>query len=155
MKLNENEGLISALKLHNDALLERVQFLAARVESLTFESRHVERLRDEFYQHCTEYIDKKRQIGNSYKEARDMLELERRDKENMRTEKDQMQASIDSLRQEISKLIEELGNENKAKEHLSIQKKSYKAKLSLANQRLKHFCSSLDQMALLIYQRVA
>lgn len=93
-------------------------------------------------------------MGDKYKEARELIELEKKDKENIRTEKEKMQAGIESLREEIFKLREELGNENRMKEHISIKKKTYKAKLSLANQRLKHFCSSLDQMALLIYQRV-
>lgn len=115
MRLNENEGLIQALQLHNDALLERVQFLAARVETLTFQSRHVESLKEEFYQHCREYIDKKRQMGNSQKEAREMLEIERKEKENMRSQMGQMQAFIDQMRQEISSLMEELGNKNRAK----------------------------------------
>ena len=66
MRNNELEGLIAGTKAHNKALIERVGDLAKRVEDLTFDSKHVERLKDEFYQHCTDYIDKKKQLIDKF-----------------------------------------------------------------------------------------
>lgn len=41
---NEWEGQMIATRSHNEALMERVQELALRVESLTFASKNVQRL---------------------------------------------------------------------------------------------------------------
>jgi predicted transcriptional regulator len=74
---NEWEGLVSATRAHNSALVEKVQHLAKRVEDLTRSSGNVELLKDEFYHHCKEYIEKKKIIGESNKLIEAKLEKER------------------------------------------------------------------------------
>lgn len=80
LTLNENEGIMCALQLHNEALLERVQLLADRVETLTYESRNVERLKEEFYQHCRDYIEKKKSVQETVSTLKEKFERERNQK---------------------------------------------------------------------------
>lgn len=77
MQNNEYEGLVSGTRAHNNALIVRVQDLAKRVEDLTFSSKHVERLKDEFYQHCADYIDKKKALFTKNQSLKGKLHSER------------------------------------------------------------------------------
>ena len=74
LQVNEWDGLVQATQAHNQALTQRVGDLAKRVEDLTFQNRSVERLKDEFYQLCKDYIDKKKIMVENNMQIHDKLE---------------------------------------------------------------------------------
>lgn len=54
------------------------------MEELTLESRNVERLRDEFYSLCKDYIERKKLINENNRVMREKLDKERDAKEDLR-----------------------------------------------------------------------
>jgi hypothetical protein len=73
MTVNEQDGLIQATRAHNSALVERVNELAGRVELMTRSTRSVEDLKDEFYQHCKDYVEKKKVIIESNRQLEERI----------------------------------------------------------------------------------
>jgi len=70
--------------------VERVNELATRVEVMTRSTRSVEDLKDEFYQHCKDYVEKKKMILESNRQLEERIEKEKKIKSDL-------QKQIDSL----------------------------------------------------------
>jgi hypothetical protein len=69
--------MVQATRAHNGALVERVQALAKRVEEMTAENQKAERMQEEFYLHCQDYIEKKKAIEESNRSVKEKLGKER------------------------------------------------------------------------------
>ncbi len=112
----------------------------------------MESLKEEFYSHCRDYIDKKKNVQETVLHLREKVQSEKTEKQEALDQLQSMQANIDDMRRQITTLIEELDNEARGRDHVEKQKTKYKSKLRVANQRMRHVCDNFEQMALLIYQ---
>lgn len=72
--------------------------MAKRVEDLTATSKNVERLKDEFYQHCKDYVDKKKDLTERNKHIESKLESEKEVKQDLYKQIHTFKLSINDLR---------------------------------------------------------
>lgn len=86
LRSNESEGLLRASQAHNNALLDRVKELAERVEKMTKSEKNVEQLKDELFQHCKDYVEKKKVLVQTNTHLESKLEAEREKRSELKSE---------------------------------------------------------------------
>lgn len=154
LKANEFEGLMKASQAHNSALLERVKELAERVEKMTQSQKNVEQLKDELFQHCKDYVEKKKVLVQSNTHLEAKLETEREKRAELKNELNDCRSQMAELRAQITSLYDELEVQNRQRQSAEALKTSYKSKLRLANQRLKQVSDNIEDAALEIYHKM-
>jgi len=128
--------------------------LAKCVEDLSFDRQHVERLKDEFYQLCADYIDKKKTLCDKNHRLKSKLHTEREYRVDLLKQIEAYKGNLTDLRKQITQLFTELDASSKLHEGYREQKNAYKAKLRAANQRLRTAVESIDQIALVVAEKL-
>ncbi len=82
------------------------------------------------------------------------VEKEKAKREELQNELSECKNQVLDLRTQITQLFEELDTQNRQRQTVEAQKTSYKSKLRLANQRLKHVTYSIEDIALDIYHKM-
>jgi predicted enzyme involved in methoxymalonyl-ACP biosynthesis len=121
---------------------------------MTRSTRSVEDLKDEFYQHCKDYVEKKKMILESNRLLEDRLKEEKKLKSDLQKLVASLQADIKDTQGQFHSLLNDLEMELRQRQSVESQKNGYKAKLRLANQRLKNMSNAMDDISLIIYHKI-
>ena len=121
---------------------------------MTKSEKNVEQLKDELFQHCKDYVEKKKVLVQTNTHLESKLEAEREKRSELKSELEECRVQIEELRTQITSLFDELEVQNRQRQSIEAQKSSYKNKLRLANQRLKHVSETIEDVALDIYHKM-